>query len=251
MPLSMERWVGKVAIVTGASVGIGAAVAERLVKEGCKVIGIARRVKLMEALAAKLKNEKGKLYPKKCDVMKEEEVLAVFKWCRENLGPVHILINNAGIIEATNLINGDSQKWRDIIDTNIMGLCVGTREAVKDMVRNNVNGHIIHMNSVGGHKVPYFTFSNVYPGTKHAVTALAETLVRELAANNLDIKVTNLSPGLVKTDIGRNCPAFNEMIARVPTLESEDVADTVVFILSTGPKVQIQEVIIKPLREAF
>ncbi|CAH1113147.1 unnamed protein product [Psylliodes chrysocephalus] len=190
MPLSMERWVGKVAIVTGASVGIGAAIATRLVKEGLLVVGIARRVKLIEELATRLTNEKGKLYALKCDVMKEEDILSVFKWVREHLSPVHIIINNAGIVENTNLIDGDVKMWKNVLDTNILGLCIGTREAVRDMVKNNVNGHVIHMNSVGGHRVPYFTFSNVYPGTKHAVTALAETLRKEFSANKLDIKIT-------------------------------------------------------------
>ncbi|CAG9864657.1 unnamed protein product [Phyllotreta striolata] len=251
MPLSMKRWVGKTAIVTGASVGIGAAIAERLVIEGLQVVGIARRVHLIQDLSRRLANEKGKLHALRCDVTIEDNILKVFEWCREHLGPVHILINNAGIVENTNLIDGDTRKWRNVIDTNVFGLCVGTREAVREMVRHRVDGHIVHMNSVGGHRVPYFTFSNVYPGTKHAVTALATTLKKELSANKLDIKITSISPGIVKTEIGKSCYNFEKQVSVSPSLTVEDVVDAVIYALSTGPNVLVEEIILQPLHEPF
>ena len=100
----MDRWTGKVAVVTGASVGIGAEIAEALVRSGIKVVGVGRRVQKIRDLATKLKSQKGALYPMECDVRKEEDILKVFRWTEEELGGVDILINNAGILVAEPII---------------------------------------------------------------------------------------------------------------------------------------------------
>lgn len=93
----MNRWEGKVAIVTGASAGIGAAVAEKLAKAGVVVVALARRLNRLEELSANLEGAGGKLYPRQCDVTKEEELLEVFEWVNAELGGVDILVNNAGV----------------------------------------------------------------------------------------------------------------------------------------------------------
>lgn len=93
----MDRWVGKVALVTGASAGIGAAIAESLVQHGLKVVGLARRVERVEELKVKLAGAKGQLYPRKGDVSKVEDVEETFKWIQETFGTIHVLVNNAGI----------------------------------------------------------------------------------------------------------------------------------------------------------
>ncbi|RZC40064.1 adh short and/or KR domain containing protein, partial [Asbolus verrucosus] len=190
MVVSMDRWVGKVAIVTGASAGIGAAIAAKLVEEGLQVAGIARRSERVEELAKKLKDKKGKLHAIKADMSKEEDILSAFKQVSEKLGPVHILINNAGIIQQTNLAEGDTEKWKKIFDINVLGLCIATREAVKIMRANNIDGHIVHINSIVGHKVPNFPGANVYPASKYAVTALTETLRQELNQLGSKIKIS-------------------------------------------------------------
>jgi NADP+-dependent farnesol dehydrogenase len=132
--VSLDRWVGKVAIVTGASGGIGAAIAQQLVEEGLQVVGLARRSERVEELAKKLHGKKGKLHAVKADISKEEDILNAFKWTSDNLGPVHVLVNNAGVAENTNLTTqGDTKKWKNVFDTNVMGLCIATREAVNIM----------------------------------------------------------------------------------------------------------------------
>ncbi|KAF2894951.1 hypothetical protein ILUMI_11219, partial [Ignelater luminosus] len=191
MVISMERWVGKVAVVTGASAGIGAAIAEELVEAGLIVAGLARRKDKIEELSKKLEGKKGKLYACQADITKENDILEAFQWIKNNLGPVHILINNAGVFKTTNLSDGDTQLWKEVINTNVLGLCIATREAVKDMKANNVDGHIIHINSMAGHFVPsHFPNINVYAGTKYAVTALTETLRQELNSIGSKIKIT-------------------------------------------------------------
>jgi NADP+-dependent farnesol dehydrogenase len=212
MVLSMDRWVGKVAVVTGASSGIGAGISEFLVDQGLivseatpktpiigsfQVVGLARRSELVEELAKKLTGKKGQLHAVKADVSNEEDVVKAFKWVEDNLGHVHILINNAGVAKENFLCNGDAAAWKGTLDVNVLGLCIATREAVKSMTANNINGHIIHINSVAGHKIPNFPGINIYTASKHAVTALAETLRQEFNHLGSKIKITvGLSSGL-------------------------------------------------------
>lgn len=104
---------------------------------------------------------------------------------------MHILINNAGGAGlSTNLIEGDTEVWKRVFDLNVLGLCIATREAVKNMKENNVDGHIIHINSIAGHKVLNVPNFNVYPASKFAVTALTETLRQELNSIGSKIKIT-------------------------------------------------------------
>ena len=102
--IGMNRWIGKVAIVTGASSGIGAEIAEALVREGLKVAGLARRVEKIRQIADKLKGEKGELYPIECDVEKENDILKVFEWIEKRFGGVDVLINNAGVLSREPII---------------------------------------------------------------------------------------------------------------------------------------------------
>ncbi|XP_018325789.1 farnesol dehydrogenase-like [Agrilus planipennis] len=185
----MNRWVGKVAVVTGASAGIGAALCEKLVKEGLQVIGFARRAEPIEELSKKLRGQKGKLYALRVGVSNPDEIVTAFQWVKDNLGPTHILINNAGIAINTSLSDGDYDKWKQILDVNVLGLSVATREAVKQMKENKIDGHIVHLNSVYGHTIVKKQF-NMYFASKYAVTALAETLINEINEEKLKIKVT-------------------------------------------------------------
>ncbi|RZC37570.1 adh short and/or KR domain containing protein, partial [Asbolus verrucosus] len=231
MVVSMDRWVGKVAIVTGASAGIGAAIAAKLVEEGLQVAGLARRSERVEELAKKLQGKKGTLHAIKADMSKEEDILNAFKQVSEKLGPVHVLINNAGLLLKTNLVDGDTEKWKKILDTNVLGLCIATREAVKIMRANNIDGHIVHINSIGGHAVPNFPHCNVYPASKHAVTALTETLRQELNQLGSKIKITSVSPGAVATEFLDSSdiltdPKIKEQLSKIPFLKSEDIADS-------------------------
>lgn len=151
---------------------------------------MARRKDRLDGLVQKLSNKKGKFYPVKADVTKEEDVINAFKWVKENLGPIHILVNSAGVFGQTSLVDGDSEIWKNTLDVNVLGLSIATREAVRDMRANNVDGHIIHINSVVGHQVTETPNANLYPASKFAVTALAETLRLELLSLKLKIKIT-------------------------------------------------------------
>lgn len=120
---------------------------------------------------------------------KEEDVLRAFKWIESNLGPIHVLVNNAGAAAMGGLTDGKTEEWRKVLELNILSVCVATREAVKMMRANKVNGHIIHINSTFGHQVTTHAW-NIYPASKFAVTALTETLRQELSALGCKIKIT-------------------------------------------------------------
>ncbi|KAJ8913673.1 hypothetical protein NQ315_007390 [Exocentrus adspersus] len=252
---NMDRWTDKVAIVTGASAGIGAAISKALVEKGLNVVGIARRIEKIEELSKSLVDAPGKLYAVRCDVTKEEDILRMFKWVTDHVGPVHILINNAGLTRPTHLIDGATEEWRRVFEVNVMALCICTREAVKIMKENDIAGHIVHMNSVVGHYVPNLPKPNfnVYPASKFAVTALTESLRQELRYHESGIKVTSISPGVVKTEFADGFPedGTKEAIESFPILKPEDIAEAVIYVLSTGPSVHVQELTIRPLGEMF
>lgn len=154
------------------------------------MVGLEIHKDRVDALAKKLENKKGRFHPFQADVSKEEDILRAFKWTIDGLGPIHILVNNAGVATNTNLMQGDTQLWRKVLDVNVMGLSIATREAVKNMRENNVDGHIIHINSIFGHKIANFARLNMYGASKHAVTALTETLRNELNSVGSKIKIT-------------------------------------------------------------
>lgn len=192
----MDRWSKKVALVTGASAGIGTAIAVALTKEGMIVIALARRIDRLEQIKQKIPiGSKGALHVRQCDVTKEDEVKLTFDWIKATFGGVDVLVNNAGVVRTTNLIDVDNTKAiREIVETNIMGVVYCTREAFQSMKSRNVDGHIIMINSIVGHTVPFLVGSmpsmNIYPGTKHAITAMTEVLRQEFQAQGTKTKVT-------------------------------------------------------------
>lgn len=155
-----------------------------------KVVGLDINTENMKQMSEKLINSPGKLFPIYTDISKESDVVKAFTWIEENLGPVHILINNAAIIRQTSLLEGTAEIFRDVFDVNVIGLCTATREAVKSMRKSGIDGHVIHMNSIGGHSVATLANANVYYATKFSVTALTETLRRELISIGSKIKIT-------------------------------------------------------------
>lgn len=144
----------------------------------------------MDTHIEQLKNEKGKLYALQVDMTKDEQVLRAFEWIKINLGPIHVLINNAGTHTFGNLLDGETEEWRYVLELNVTSLCLATREAIRSMRENNIDGHIVHLNSIAGHYIPNLSANNVYPASKYAVTALTETLRRELVDVGSKIRIT-------------------------------------------------------------
>ncbi|XP_055715520.1 farnesol dehydrogenase-like [Phlebotomus papatasi] len=250
----MEQWKNKIAVVTGASAGIGAVIAVDLVKAGMITIGLARRVEKVENLKKGLPiNLQGNLHAMKCDVSKEDDIVRVFEWIETKFKGIDVLINNAGIIRQTELINKDnSTAIREVINTNVLGLVFCTREAYKSMEKHGRNSHVVHINSIAGHNIIrnlQMPSTNIYAPSKYAVTAITEIHRQEFIRSKHHIKVTSVSPGAVKTEIFPE--DYLENFGEFPLLQPEDVSQSVLHVLGTPPHVQIHELIIKPVGEAF
>ncbi|XP_067014734.2 farnesol dehydrogenase [Anabrus simplex] len=252
----MERWSGRVALVTGTSSGIGTFIAYQLQDHGVHVVGVARRADKIEGAVATAreaaksrgryhatKATPGKLYAKKCDLTKEEDILALFKWIKETLGGVDILVNNAGVYWGTGLTEALTEQWQSMLNVHVLGLSICTREAVKNMRARGVDdGHIIHISSTGGHAV-FSSDGAMYCACNHAVMALTEGLRKDFVEHKSNMKVTCVSPGYVRTG------STPEEISTSPALEPEDVADAILYAIATPPHVQIHEIIITHVGE--
>ncbi|XP_014482101.1 PREDICTED: farnesol dehydrogenase-like [Dinoponera quadriceps] len=248
----MIRWGGKIAVVTGASAGIGLAIAEAFVRGGMIVVGLARRKAVMEARMSFTQGD-GKFIPCECDVSKHENVRDAFRWIQNNVGVVQILVNNAGLFIPGIIADSSRQDWEKIFNVNVMGLLECTTHAIRMMKAADVEGHIININSIQGHRLRNahsLTF-NVYPASKHAVTAITALLQGELIGGK--IRVTSISPGYVeKTELSEAAKldvAGLKVLSTYPALESKDIADAVVYVVETPQHVQITELTIAPFGE--
>lgn len=192
----MDRWIGKVALVTGASSGIGAAITVELIKSGMIVIGAARRQERVDELKKEIPGVKQKnLHSFKCDVSKEEDIKAVFKWADQQFGGIDVLVNNAGVTKQMNILDADNtNNIKEVIDTNLVAAALCSREAFQSMKKKGVDGHIIFINSIVGHNVFNFVGKlpslNIYPSTKFGMTAMTEVLRQELQMQKTKIKIT-------------------------------------------------------------
>ncbi|XP_063349840.1 dehydrogenase/reductase SDR family member 11-like [Pelmatolapia mariae] len=251
----MERWRGRVALVTGASVGIGAAVAVELVRLGMKVVGCARDIGKIQKLAAECQSagHPGVLVPFKCDLTKEEEILSMFAVIKEQHKGVDVCINNAGLAHPELLLNGKTSAWKNMLDVNILALSICAREAYQSMKERNVDdGHIININSQCGHQVFPNADVHFYTCTKYAVTALTEGLRQELRAENTHIRATSISPGVVETEFASRLYRDNSdkaaaVYTKYRSLEAKDLVSAVTYVLSAPPHVQIGEILLESL----
>ncbi len=245
----MERWRGRVALVTGASAGIGKAVVTRLAGHGLKVAACARRVDRLHALQADL--GESEFLPLEVDLRDEGAIANMFTEIRARWGGVDVLVNNAGLGHNAPLLSGTTEEWREMLDVNVLALCICTREAVNDMRARGDDGQVINISSMSAHRVP--DGSGVYAGTKHAVKALTEALRRELHAAGSGVRVAALSPGFVQTEFAevyaKSKAAAEATYTRYPVLQPDDMADLVDTVLAAPPHMQIHDVLVRPNRQ--
>jgi NADP-dependent 3-hydroxy acid dehydrogenase YdfG len=227
----------KTAIVTGASSGIGMAIAKRLAKGKINVVLVARNEEKLSALEAELNNDHlGKALAIPTDVSDQAAVQKMVEQAEKHFGQADILVNNAGVMLSAAITDGSLHDWEKMIDVNIKGILYGLHEVIPQMVARK-SGHIINIASVSGFEVT--KKSAVYSATKFAVRAISSGLEKELA--HTGVKVTNISPGMVDTSLARR-----GNINRKP-LDAADIAEAVYYALTQPEHVNVNEITVRPV----
>lgn len=249
----LERWEGKVALVTGASSGIGDAVARELAGIKMKVAVTARRAERLEALVSEMKTEGGEMLALTGDMRKEEDILALFPAIHETWGSIDVLVNNAGTGMMNTLEAGATEDWRETLDVNVLAVSTCMREALKDM-NGKEDAQIINISTIYAHRlqVPNFSY---YQASKFAVLAMSGTLRAELHAQGSKVRVGMISPGMTATEFrvraSRGAVPYEAYFKDFHPLLPQDVADAVRYMLSTPSYVQVQDILLSPMGQGL
>lgn len=246
----MAKLDGKVAVITGASSGIGEATAEALAAEGASVVVAARRKDRLQDLVGRIEGNGGRVLSVAADVTEEQQAHDLIKQATDELGRVDILVNNAGIMQLSKIEKGLSDEWRRMFDVNVMGLLYVTDATIGKM-KEQGSGHIVNISSVAGRKSGIFR--GAYAGTKFAVNAISEALRVELLEDN--VRVTIIEPGAVETELAGHITdeeAKEGMsgILNLETLQPEDIANAIVYAVTQPERVSVNEVLIRPTEQA-
>ncbi len=202
----------KVVIITGASSGVGKATAIEFAKKKCRLVLVARRLEKLIQLKNNLKTINNQILVIKADIGQSKEVHQVFFQTEKQFGTINILINNAGRGLKSNLLDISESEWDDVHQTNVKGVFLCTKEAVKIMKKNKTPGHIITVSSIAGlYGAPGYSG---YCSSKHAVTGFKRSIRLELWKNK--IKVSTIFPARIKTEFFsqyKNKPSQNQMLS--------------------------------------
>jgi 3-hydroxy acid dehydrogenase/malonic semialdehyde reductase len=241
-----------IAFITGATAGIGKASAEIFAKNGYDLVLTGRRKERLESLAEELKKKyKIKVHTLCFDIRKQEEVKTHMAALPEAFKQIDVLLNNAGLSSGLSALqDGNTDDWDVMIDTNVKGLLYITREISQLMIANK-KGHIINMGSIAGKEV--YANGNVYCATKFAVDALTKAMRIDMLPHG--IKVSSVNPGMVETEFSIVRFHGDEERAKkvyegVQPLVAEDIAETVFWIASRPPHVNINDIVIMPTVQA-
>jgi NADP-dependent 3-hydroxy acid dehydrogenase YdfG len=242
----------KVVAITGASSGIGEATALACAQAGAKVALGARRRDRIDDLAARITAGGGTAVAIETDVADEAGARAFVEGAREQLGGLHGLVNNAGLMLLGAVEGADTSQWRQMVDVNCMGLLYCTHAAIPIM-REEGAGHIVNVSSVAGRVASLG--SAVYNLTKWGVTGFSEGLRQEVLHAN--IRVTIIEPGYVETELqGHNegnpvvMEAMAKMREQIDPLQASDIADAITHALTRPQHVAINEVLIRPTKSS-
>jgi len=241
---------GRVVAITGGSSGIGEATALACAAAGASVALAARRADRIEAVAARITEEGGTAIAIPTDVADERQARTFIEQTYERLGRVDALVNNAGVMLLGAVTGADTADWRRMIDANLYGVLYCTHAALPVMAEQG-GGHIVNVSSVAGRIAS--AGSAVYNMTKWGVNGFSEGLRQE--ALHAGVRVTIIEPGAVETElIGHNNEQIQAMAAKVfegvESLKASDVANAIVYALGQPENVAINEVLIRPARQA-
>ena len=237
----------KVALITGASSGIGRATAIALSKSGAKVAIGARRTEKLEELAKEITQNGGEALSQNLDVTKKSDCDSFAKAALNKWGSIDILVNNAGLMPLSFIKNLKVDEWDQMIDVNIKGVLYCTAAVISHM-KEKKSGHIVNISSVAGRIV--FPAGSVYCATKHAITAFSEGLRQELSVRS-NIRVTCIEPGVVATELtntitDESLKAFVDGAKKMEALQAGDIANAIMYAVDSPSHVNVNEVLVRP-----
>ena len=237
---------GKVVAVTGASSGIGEAIALACAGSGADIAICARRTDRLAAVAARIRALGKNVFTATADVGDETQANAFVTEAAAALGRLDVLVNNAGVMKLGAIDGAPTAEWRDMVHVNVFGVLYCTHAALP-LMRAQGSGHIVNVSSVGGRVVGHY--SGVYSLTKFGIGAFSEALRRE--TKDAGIRVTLVEPGSVATELRSHTrPEVLEEIlpgfAGVTPLRPDDVAAAVLYALGQPVNVSVSEVLVRP-----
>jgi len=245
-----QQLAGDVAIVTGASSGIGEATAEALAAAGARVVLAARRVEELEALAERIESDGGETLVAPTDVTDGDDIDALVEETTDEYGRIDILVNNAGIMLLEPLERADRSNLRQMVEVNLIGL-MNLTHAVLPVMQEQEAGHIVNVSSTAGREAS--ANSSGYNATKFGVNAFTDAVRQEVSAEG--IRTTVIEPGAVETELATHIPdeqiveQFAEM--DMPMLQPEDIAQGIVYAASQPQRVDVNEMLIRPTGQSL
>ena len=247
----MAKLDGKVAVITGASSGIGEATAEALAAEGASVVVAARREDRLEDLVERINGKDGgKALAVTCDVTDEQQAHDLIERAKDEFGRVDILVNNAGEMQLSKIQRGLSDEWRTMFDVNVLGLLYATDAAI-EVMKEQGSGHLVNISSLASRGTR--PGLGVYSGTKMAVNGISESLRQELLEDN--IRVTMVEPGAVETELPDHITdeeaseGLSAMLERLEPLQAKDIANAIAYVVTQPERVSINEILIRPSQQ--
>jgi NADP-dependent 3-hydroxy acid dehydrogenase YdfG len=246
---------GTVALVTGASSGIGEATATSLAGLGAAVALVARRTDRLEAVATRLRRDGATALVITADVTEQDQAIAAVDRTVAEFGRLDILINNAGVMLLGPIVDAPVEEWERMVSINLLGLLFCAHAALPHLLRaaeDSPRGvaDLVNISSVAGRETR--KGSGVYNATKHGVGAFSDSLRQEVTKRH--VRVSLVEPGAVATELaGHNrpevLPTLLERFASIERLEAEDIADIIAFIVSRPRHIAINEVLVRPTEQ--
>jgi len=242
---------GKVALITGASSGIGEATALVLAAEGVQVAVAARRVDRLQALARRIGDQGGQALPLRADVADEAQVREMVGEVQTRWQRLDILVNNAGVALVGPVERANPDDWRRMVNINLLGLMYTTRAVLPIMKEQGEGGAIVNVSSIAG-RMARAGFA-AYNATKWGVNGFSEALRQEV--NRYKIRVTIIEPGFVETEASEHIPdpetkkEIEAWTASMRPLQSEDIAAAIVYAVTQPSYVDVNELLIRPTDE--